>query len=45
MDWKVLRDSAAVDATKKEIATLSEGKPSEVLKTLAFYDKAADPRI
>jgi len=37
VDWNVLRDSAAVEATKTEIAKLSEGKPTEVAKTLAFY--------
>merc|ERR1712187_430593 len=45
LEWRVLRDAAAVEATKKEIAKLQEGKPAELLKTLAFYNKEADPRI
>merc|ERR1712048_238100 len=38
VQWKVLRDASAVEATKAEISQLSDGKPSEVHKDLAFYD-------
>jgi len=47
LEWKVLRDAAAVEGMKKEVAALQDGKPSEVFKTTAFYDpyKSADPRL
>merc|ERR1712019_205994 len=38
IDWKVLRDKAAVDTTKAEIAKLSNGKEAELFKTLEFYN-------
>merc|ERR1712187_771693 len=38
LEWKVLRDAAAVAAMKEEVASLQAYKPSEVLKTKAFYD-------
>lgn len=45
--WRVLRDTAAVEATKQEVAQIQSGQKAEVCRTPAFYDpySKSDPRI
>eukprot|EP00747_Dinoflagellata_sp_TGD_P217459 gnl/TRDRNA2_/TRDRNA2_89864_c0_seq1.p1 gnl/TRDRNA2_/TRDRNA2_89864_c0~~gnl/TRDRNA2_/TRDRNA2_89864_c0_seq1.p1 ORF type:complete len:475 (+),score=53.50 gnl/TRDRNA2_/TRDRNA2_89864_c0_seq1:92-1426(+) len=47
LDWHILRDAAAVETIKREVAQIQSGKKPEVCRTPVFYDPYIkfDPRI